>query len=221
MWSANNRALVKRLLTAACRATRRKRRAPEAERWPTMRASLTISVLLVALAGCSKSSAPVITTSTDPKGAAGSLADPRAIDSEDVLRIDTTAYVEVVRASGRAPIRYLVDKFETHDLVLLLLGEEHGIRENCEFVASVLEPLYREAGERRFATEFVRSRNSERVNRLAMKHGDRVKFNPGHGRYMASRSDTKYWGSVILFVEDGTTPEQVKQLPGSIRVGRR
>jgi hypothetical protein len=51
-----------------------------------------------------------------------------------------------------------------------------------------------------------------------MKHGDRVHLNPGHGRYMASRSDSKYWGSVILFVEDGITPEQLAKLPGNIKV---
>ncbi len=96
--------------------------------------------------------------------AAAASDDFVVVSAGEAARIDTTAYVDAVRASGRAPAGYLVDKCKEHDLVLL--GEEHGIRENCEFVASVLEPLYRQAGVRRFATEFVRSRNTERVNRL-------------------------------------------------------
>lgn len=101
---------------------------------------------------------------TKPKEPAESVWDPKTVEIEDVSRINTTAYVETLRESGQPPIDYLVDKFKAHDVVLL--GEEHGVRENCEFVASALEPLYRRAGVRRFATEFVRSSNSERVNRL-------------------------------------------------------
>ncbi len=51
-----------------------------------------------------------------------------------------------------------------------------------------------------------------------MKHGDVVDFNPGHGRYMASRSGTKYWGSVILFADANLTPAEIEQLPGHIKV---
>lgn len=91
-------------------------------------------------------------------------ADDKIVNLEDIAQIDNTPYVEALRACGQPPIDCIVGKFETHDLVLL--GEAHGIRENCEFVASVLQALYQRAGVRRFATEFVRSSNSERVNRL-------------------------------------------------------
>jgi hypothetical protein len=93
-----------------------------------------------------------------------SLHDAKVTEITEALRIDLTAYKDALRKSGKPPVDYLVGKFERRDLVLL--GEAHGVRENCEFVASVLEPLYHRAGVRRFATEFVRSSNSTRVNRL-------------------------------------------------------
>ncbi len=51
-----------------------------------------------------------------------------------------------------------------------------------------------------------------------MKHGDLVTLNPGHGRYMAARSDTKYWNTLILFVDPNITNEELKQLPGNIKL---
>ena len=63
--------------------------------------------------------------------------------------------VEWIKTRGTDPARYVASKFKTHDLVLL--GETHEIRENCEFVASLVEPLYK-AGVRTLLTEFVRSR---------------------------------------------------------------
>ena len=51
-----------------------------------------------------------------------------------------------------------------------------------------------------------------------MKHGDVLVFNPGHGRYMASRSGIKYWGSVILFADARLTPAELQQLPGHIKL---
>jgi hypothetical protein len=65
---------------------------------------------------------------------------------------------------GRPPVDYVVEKFKTHDTVLL--GETHEVRENCQFVSDLIEPLYRRAGVRVLATEFVRSRNNSLVNKL-------------------------------------------------------
>jgi hypothetical protein len=86
------------------------------------------------------------------------------VEISDGSQTPSASYLESLRASAKDPIDYIVSKFQKHDLVML--GEEHGVRENCLFVASLLEPMYRRAGVRRFATEFVRSRNAERVNRL-------------------------------------------------------
>jgi hypothetical protein len=63
---------------------------------------------------------------------------------------------------GLAPVVYLETKLKAHDVVFV--GETHWIRENCELVSSAVEPLYRKAGLRRLATEFLRTRHMKRMN---------------------------------------------------------
>jgi hypothetical protein len=53
-----------------------------------------------------------------------------------------------------------VSKFSVYDLVLL--GETHGVKENCEFVATLIGPLYK-AGVRTLCTEFICSRFNDRL----------------------------------------------------------
>jgi hypothetical protein len=69
-----------------------------------------------------------------------------------------------VKEHGEPPVDYLVGKFADHDVVFV--GENHWIRENCRFVRDALEPLYREAGVRALATEFVYSRFADDLNRI-------------------------------------------------------
>lgn len=84
--------------------------------------------------------------------------DVGAVDQES-----RKAMLAHVRGAG-PPLAYVVRKFEKHDVVIL--GEIHQIRQSCEFVAKVLAPAYHEAGVRCLATEFLRSRHTDRVRRL-------------------------------------------------------
>jgi hypothetical protein len=81
--------------------------------------------------------------------------EPRALDGET-----RAACVKWLRQSGAEPGPYVVSKFGTCDLVLL--GETHEVRENCEFVASLVGPLYR-AGVRTLCSEFTCSRYNDRL----------------------------------------------------------
>lgn len=60
-------------------------------------------------------------------------------------------------------IQFVVGQFAEHDLVLL--GETHHVEENCQFVSSLIEPLYR-AGVRVLFTEFIRSEHNARLEQL-------------------------------------------------------
>lgn len=85
----------------------------------------------------------------------------------DVASIDlakSSLYLQYLRNNAKPPVDYVVDKFETHDAVLL--GEMHEVRENCEFVSQLIQPLYRKAGVRILAMEFIRSRNTLQINHL-------------------------------------------------------
>jgi hypothetical protein len=81
--------------------------------------------------------------------------EPRKLD--DDARAECTAWV---KRAGKEPGTYVVSKFAAHDLVLL--GETHEVKENCEFVAALVAPLYK-AGVRTLGTEFVRSRFNDRL----------------------------------------------------------
>lgn len=65
---------------------------------------------------------------------------------------------------GVEPVAFTSSLFEGADLVLV--GEVHEVADSCAFVASLLEPLYRQAGVRVLATEFLRSALNERVHAL-------------------------------------------------------
>ena len=81
--------------------------------------------------------------------------EPRQLD--DDARTECAKWLQ---RSGTEPGPYVVSKFATHDLVLL--GETHEVKENCEFVAALVGPLYK-AGVRTLCTEFVRSRFNDRL----------------------------------------------------------
>ena len=83
---------------------------------------------------------------------------PRGLD--DAARTECVAWL---KRSGAEPGAYVASRFATHDLVLL--GETHEVKENCEFVAALVGPLHR-AGVRTLCTEFVRSRFNDRLAKI-------------------------------------------------------
>jgi len=98
------------------------------------------------------------------------LAAPFAAGQSDRVDVagldpaDIAPYVEELEKCGAAPVDYLVRKCKKYDVVMV--GEVHAVRENCRFVADAIEPLYHRAGVRQLATEFLRSKNTGRVNTL-------------------------------------------------------
>ena len=73
------------------------------------------------------------------------------------------ACVQWLKQSASHPNEYVTSKFADHDLVLL--GETHEVKDNCEFVASLVAPLYK-AGVRTLCSEFICSRNNSRLAEL-------------------------------------------------------
>ncbi|HUV03596.1 MAG TPA: hypothetical protein VMX94_00645 [Armatimonadota bacterium] len=88
----------------------------------------------------------------------------KAVDIAGINRSSRSEYLAYLKNHAESPADYVISKFKAHDAVLL--GEMHEIRENCEFVSQLIEPLYNKAGVRVIATEFVRSRNTARANQL-------------------------------------------------------
>jgi hypothetical protein len=72
--------------------------------------------------------------------------------------------VAYLKANGKPPIEYVVDKFKQHNIVIL--GEGHRIRETCEFISDLIEPLYYQAGIRHIAMEFLKYKNTSLANQL-------------------------------------------------------
>lgn len=98
------------------------------------------------------------------------LAAPFAAGQSDRVDVaglgptDLAPYVEELEKRGAAPVDYLVRKCKKYGVVMV--GEVHAVRENCRFMADAIGPLYHKAGVRQLATEFLRSKNTGRVNTL-------------------------------------------------------
>lgn len=86
------------------------------------------------------------------------------VDIATINPTNSSKYLAYLTAHAKSPVDYIVGKFEAHDAVLL--GEMHEIKENCEFISELIEPLYNRADVRILATEFIRSRNTDRINQL-------------------------------------------------------
>jgi len=108
--------------------------------------SIPLFVLVVVLGGlCS----PVV---------AAERVDPPLLDS--ARHVELTEWLEV---HGRSPVDFVVDLFDTCDVVLL--GEQHRVRHDVLFVQSVIEPLHR-AGVHVLATEFGRREDQGLIDSL-------------------------------------------------------
>ena len=70
---------------------------------------------------------------------------------------------QAIRDYGQSPTDFIVEKFDHHDIVLL--GEIHQVKENCEFVASLIEPLNKR-GVKRLCSEFTPSRLNPELHRI-------------------------------------------------------
>ncbi len=94
-----------------------------------------LCMFLVMLSGCGEN-------------ASQQLIDPPAIS--DDLQAELEAWLD---DNGRNPDTYIASLFSEHDVVIL--GEQHRIKHDVEFVASMLAPLHA-SGVHYFATEFAR-----------------------------------------------------------------
>ena len=97
------------------------------------------------------------TAGTMPAAAAG-------VDVAQLTKADEARLVSHVKQNGKAPVEYVVEAFKSHDIVIL--GESHGCRDKLEFLGRLIPAAYRRAGVRCLATEFLRSRNNLRANRI-------------------------------------------------------
>ena len=59
---------------------------------------------------------------------------------------------------------HVVEKFRTHDAVLL--GEAHQVREDCELIENLIEPIYRRAGVRLLAMELIKQKRTVELRGL-------------------------------------------------------
>ena len=84
-------------------------------------------------------------------------------DVTELTDADKARFRTYLEQNGQDPIDYIVGKFAQHDLVFL--GETHQVRENCRFVADLIEPLH-EAGVHVLVSEFLRSGHTPQVDAL-------------------------------------------------------
>ena len=91
----------------------------------------------------------------NPSWAQDRRPEPRKLD--DGTRAESAKWL---KGSATEPADYVVSKFTAYDLVLL--GETHEVKENCELVATLIGPLHK-AGVRTLCTEFICSRFNKRL----------------------------------------------------------
>ncbi len=89
---------------------------------------------------------------------------PGAIEIASAADIDHAPYLDYLKQKAQPPVDYVVETFTAHDVVLL--GEVHQIREDCELIAQLVEPVYRRAGVRMLAMELIKQKRTEEINQL-------------------------------------------------------
>jgi hypothetical protein len=100
----------------------------------------------------------------EPLSAEQMTLKPGAVELTSDSGFDRHVYADYLKANAMSPVDYVVDKFRTHDLVML--GEAHQIREDCQLVAQLVEPLYRRAGVKMLAMEIIKHKRTDEINRL-------------------------------------------------------
>jgi hypothetical protein len=91
-------------------------------------------------------------------------AQPAHKDLSDLKPADETILVSYLKENAKPPEAYVIEKFKHHDVVIL--GETHENRDNLEFIAGLIAPLYHRAGVRCLATEFLRHKNTAKANQI-------------------------------------------------------
>jgi len=71
--------------------------------------------------------------------------------------------VAYLKENGKDPVRYVIGKFSTYDIVML--GENHAIKENLDFVTGLIPSLYK-AGVYNLGMEFGASEMQSRLDSL-------------------------------------------------------
>ncbi len=66
--------------------------------------------------------------------------------------------------SGSDPLNYIVDKCRSHQLVIV--GEQHYIKDYCELFAKAIPEVYRKAGVRVVALEVCNAEDNDKIARL-------------------------------------------------------
>jgi hypothetical protein len=69
-----------------------------------------------------------------------------------------------VDENGKGPQQYVVDLFARHQVVII--GEDHGMREHKEFISELIPKLYHEAGVRCIGWEFSRHTHNDRLEKI-------------------------------------------------------
>lgn len=90
-------------------------------------------------------------------------SDDTEISASEMTADQEQMLVEYLKGHHEDATQFVVSQFDIHDVVLL--GETHQVAENCQFVAALIEPLYR-AGVRRLASEFTRSEFNADLEKL-------------------------------------------------------
>ncbi len=75
-----------------------------------------------------------------------------------------SAEADYVAANGRPAVEYVSGLFDAHDVVVI--GEIHEVADNCRFVADLVDAVYKTAGVRVIASEFLRASQTEQMNAL-------------------------------------------------------
>lgn len=77
----------------------------------------------------------------------------------------TKTLANVLDSEGLPPAVYVASKFEDFDVVLF--GEIHEVKENCDFVASLIKPLH-ESGVRILFSEFIPTRFNKQIAKITI-----------------------------------------------------
>lgn len=86
------------------------------------------------------------------------------VDVGKISEGDHSSYIHYLKEAGKAPVDYLIEKYKTCDIIIL--GESHQVRENCELIASMMLPLYEQAGLRIVGSEFIKSKYNDEVDEI-------------------------------------------------------
>jgi uncharacterized RDD family membrane protein YckC len=95
---------------------------------------------------------------------ARNVTSSEALNVANASRADMAVCKEYLREHAQSPQDYVISKFTEHDVVII--GEGHQVRENCEFISSLMNGLYHQAGVCCFAMEMIKYKNTDLANEL-------------------------------------------------------